>query len=87
MTSDGYTVNTVGTQALSLQTSSGAKQYNLQQLDVIVPAGGNALLAGQEFGYVQLPDGYVKVQAYCDTAAQLSATIPVLQAITFNKNN
>lgn len=85
MTSAGYTVTLGGTQALELQTTAGSKQYELHQLNVTTPAGVQALKAGQEFGYVQLVSGYVKVMAYCDTSDQLPATIPALQSVEFDE--
>jgi len=85
MTSAGYPVTLGSTQTLTLQTAIGSEQYDLHQLNVMTPVGTQALKAGQEFGYVQLANGYVKVMAYCDTSDQLPATIPALQSIKFNE--
>jgi len=90
LTNDGYTVTPVGTQSLTMQTTSGVKQYELQQSRVVTPASmsvQNKLQGGQEFGYIQLSRNYIKVMGYCDTAEQLPATIAALQTIKFDKNN
>jgi hypothetical protein len=44
-------------------------------------------MGGQEFGYLQLPHGYLEIWGYCDTAEQLPATIPALKAIKFDEAN
>jgi len=57
----------------------------LQQASVTTPAGGNKVLGGQEFGYLKLSDkDYLFIEGHCETADQLAATIPALQAITFD---
>ena len=79
----GYTVTPTSTQALALQTATGPVEYELHQSDVTTPTGANKVEGGQEFGYVQLPKGYVKVTGHCDTNDQLASTIPALQSIKF----
>jgi hypothetical protein len=90
MTKDGYVVSSVSTQSLTLQTTSGTRQYELQESNVVTPTNmgtQNKVQGGQEFGYVQLSNGYVKIMGYCNTANELPATIPALQSIKFNENN
>lgn len=84
LSSQGYTVLPVGTQTLMLQTSDGPQKYSLEQSSVTSPSGSSKVMGGQEFGYLQLTDGYLKIMGYCDTAAQLPATIAPLQAINFD---
>ncbi len=84
LTSQGYTVTPGSTQTLTIQTNTGPRQYELQQSSVMTPAGANKLLGGQEFGYLQLSNGYLKIMGYCETADELPATIPALQAIKFD---
>ena len=87
LTNDGYTVTPGSVQTMTLQTTSGPQQYELHQSSVTSPSGSNKIEGGQEFGYVQLPGGYVKVEGYCDSADELPATIPALQTVTFDKDN
>jgi hypothetical protein len=80
----GYTVTALGSQAIELQTSSEPLQYELLQSSVSTPAGAEKLKGGQEFGFVQLSGGYIKIMGYCDTPEQLPNTIESLQAIRFS---
>ena len=84
LTASGYSVTPGNTQALTLLTNTGPKQYVLHQSSVKTPAGLTKVKGGQEFGYVQLADSYIKVMGYCDSGSQLRLTIPALQAIHFN---
>lgn len=84
LTASGYLVTPNKRQTLTLQTNAGGKQYELYQSAVMTPAGLSKVKGGQEFGYVQLANSYIKVMGYCDTASQLPSTIPALQAIRLN---
>lgn len=83
LTNDGYMVTPGGVQTLTIQTKTGPQQYELHQSSVATSAGAQPLEGGQEFGYLQLSNGYLKVMGYCDTADELPATLPALQAIKF----
>ena len=85
LTKQGYSVAPGGNPTLTIQTPQGPQQYQLHQSAVTSPAGASTLEGGQEFGYLQLSSGYLYIMGYCDTAAQLPATIPALQAITFTQ--
>jgi hypothetical protein len=63
----------------TLQTNDGERQYELHQYKA---SGGSdeKLMGGLELGYVQVKNGYVKVEGHCETAEGLSTTIPALQA-------
>lgn len=82
---DGYTVTSMGSKTLSLQTTNGKQSYKLRQLSVTGQGSAGKLKAAQEFGYIQLSNGYVTIEGYCDSTDQLPATIPALQAIKFNQ--
>ena len=69
---------------VALQTAAGPQQYQLHQY-TLSSVGGEQLMGGLELGYVQLAGGYVKIQGHCNTAAELPATIPALQAIKYGK--
>ena len=84
LTSEGHTITPLVAQTMTIQTNTGLRQYQLQQFSVTTSAGASQVLGGQEFGYVQLPSGYLYVEGYCDTPAELAATIHALQAIKFN---
>lgn len=81
----GYT-STPGTiLPVTLRTDTGRQQYKLQQYIVTGTGSLGKPYGGHEFGYLQLSGGYVKIEGYCDTVTHLSATIPALEAIKFNK--
>jgi hypothetical protein len=84
LTSTGHTITPVGTQTMTIRTSSGSRQYQLQQSSVTSPAGTRQVLGGQEFGYLQLSSGYLYIEGYCNTSGELATTIPALQAVTLN---
>ena len=84
LTSRGYTVTPGSTRTLTIQTNTGPQQYELKQSSVITPSSASKLMGGQEFGYLQLTNGYLKIYGYCETAEQLAATIPALQAVKFD---
>lgn len=79
----GYARADRGTLSMTLKTSAGDKPYQLYQYSASGSPGGRAIKGGQALGYVQLADGYVKVEGYCDTFDGLSSTTPALQAIRF----
>ena len=84
LTSEGYTVTPGSAQTLTMQTNTGLQQYELQQSSITTPTGANKILGGQEFGYLQLSNGYLKIMGNCETADELPSTIPALRAIKFD---
>lgn len=85
---DGYTVTTGSIKTLAIQTSAGKRSFKLHQLSVSANSGSQKMkvAGGQELGFIQLHKGYIKIEGYCDSAAQLPATIPALQAIQFHNS-
>ncbi len=81
---NGYTVTPLGSQTLELSINSTPQQYELKQSSVTTPEGAEKVKGGQEFGFVQLSKGYIKVMGYCDTPEQLPGTLASLQAIRFD---
>lgn len=79
--SGDYTVTPSGTQTLTMQTSSGLQKYELHQFAVTTPNGALKVKGAQEFGYIQLSDGYIKIMGYCDTPDELPSTVKALQAV------
>lgn len=85
LTSSGHTITPGATLAATLQTNTGQQSYQLQQSSVTSPTGASKVLGGQEFGYLPLSNGdYLYVEGYCDTPAELAATLPALQAVKFD---
>jgi len=80
----GYTNSPSTVLTVPLQSSEGHKQYQLHQYDVTGSGSAGQIKGGQEYGYLQFQNGYVEVEGHCDTANQLPATIPALQAIKFD---
>jgi hypothetical protein len=88
LTGEGYMVTPGSIQTLALQTSAGSKQqYQLHQYTVTGTGGAGRVEGGQEYGYLQLPNGYVKIEGNCDISEELAATIPALQAVKFDNSN
>jgi hypothetical protein len=83
----GYTSTLVASQMTTVQTNSGSQQYKLYQYNVATPTGGTQVEGGQEYGYLQLSTGYLEVQGNCNTASELSTTLPALQAVKFDAKN
>ncbi|MEO6761606.1 MAG: hypothetical protein ABI220_04505 [Candidatus Saccharimonadales bacterium] len=83
-TGSGNAASEVGTPKVTLQTNSGQQQYDLHQYSITGPEGASKLYSGEEFGYIQLDNGYIKIEGYCKPGDQLPATIPALEAIKFN---
>jgi hypothetical protein len=79
----GYIVTLASIQKLTLTTNTDSQPYNLYQYSVTTPPGANKVEGGEELGYLQLSNGYIKAMGYCDTVNELPPTIPALQAIKF----
>jgi len=82
LSGDGRVVSVIGVPMLMLRTATGDKQYQLHQFQISSP-DPSQVMGGNELGYVQLSDGYIKILGNCNTAEQLSTTIPALQAYKF----
>lgn len=74
----GGTMTQTATVTNVLQTNEGEKQYELRQYTV--DGGSEKAMGGLELGYLQLKDGYVKVDGHCEAVEELAITIPALQA-------
>lgn len=83
--SKNHQVATLETKELTMKTPEGEKPYSLHQskitsadgsYDKTGPKGGNQL------GFIQLTDGYIKVLGNCDTAEELPETIAALNSVT-----
>jgi hypothetical protein len=77
-----------------MQTTAGPQHYQLHQYVVSGGGGGAAqqiegsqVEGGEEFGYLQLSSGYLKIEGYCNAADELATTIPALQAYEFKEAN
>lgn len=87
LTSMGYTITPNETLTIELRSNEGPKQYQLHQYAVAGVGSAGQVKGAQEYGYLQLSDGYVEIEGYCDATDQLPATLPALQAIKFNASN
>jgi hypothetical protein len=84
LASSGYTSKPGAVLNLTLQTDTGQQQYQLHQYAVSGTGSSGQTMGGQEFGYLQLSSGYLKIESYCNTPEQLSTTMPALQAMSFD---
>lgn len=82
----GGTVTPGAVVSMNLQTTDGTKSYDLHQFTTTSADPSDKAMQGMELGYVQLANGYVKVQANCNTADQLPSTIPALNSVKFDQN-
>lgn len=80
----GYGSTPIGVLNMKLQTNAGSHTYQLHQYKASGAPGDRAIKGGQELGYLNLKNSYIKVTANCDSTDELPATIPALQAIKFN---
>jgi hypothetical protein len=82
---EGHTIAAVGTKAMTMKTPDGVKQYQLHQFHTSNPASATSAMErameGNDLGYLQLTNGYVKIVGNCETMAQLPTVIPALQAL------
>jgi len=76
---DSMTVNPTGTTQLSMLTPEGKKDYVLHQYDYVT---ASAIQHGNEYGFIQLSDGYIKITGVCPTADMLPSTQAALSAIS-----
>ena len=82
-TSDGGSMTQIAVTPVTLPTVRGAESYDLYQYDIVSP--DTQILHGLALGYIQLRDNYVKVDAHCETAVELTTAIPALQAYRLDK--
>lgn len=46
---------------------------------------GEKVMGGLMLGYLQLDDGYVKLDAHCETAEELPTALPAMRAYKVDK--
>jgi len=80
--SEGLSLDKIGAQLVTMNTSEGSKEYQLHQYEFTGPAS-NTVAKGAQFAYVPLKDGYIEVRSYCEEAEQLAATSIVFSAVSF----
>lgn len=75
----GNSITKEGIMKMTLRTPGGDRPYDLHQY-AVTGKGDAKLMGGLELGYVQLADGYVKIDGHCETAGELVTTLPALRA-------
>jgi hypothetical protein len=83
LTSAGYAVSPIQDVSTVLHTANGDLPYVLHQYTVTGANSDEAPEKAQEVGYIPLQRGYIFVQAYCSTTAELETTVVALTAITW----
>ncbi len=86
-TTTGYAVTPSSTQAMSMSSNTGQLHYQLHQYSVKATSSTPPAMEGNEFGFITLNSGYIKVEGHCDNTAALPATISALQALKFIATN
>ncbi|MGB3008968.1 MAG: hypothetical protein WBB33_01260 [Candidatus Saccharimonadales bacterium] len=77
----GYTAKPLADTQATIRNGDVDTPYSLHQFVVTGTEKTPQVKEGQEFGYLQLENGYVISKGYCDTTSQLPLTIPVLKSI------
>jgi len=80
---DGYTVNTIASPTVTMQTTNGTLPFTLYQYAALGAGGQDAPYQGQALSYVPTEQGHIKVIGYCDDPVNMPATVTALEAITF----
>jgi len=83
LTTTGGTMTASATPTVTVQLATGIRQYELHEFSLSNDNKSQPLMGGLGLGYVQLPNGYLKIQSHCNTASELPAAILALQAYTF----
>lgn len=83
-TAIGYNVIPHGEVNTSISIGDKQQAYQLHQYTVKATDSTPAVNEGNEFGFIALETGYIKVEGHCSTSQGLSVTVPALHAITFN---
>lgn len=84
LTTTGGTMTASATPIVSVQMSTGVKQYDLYEFSLSSNNTSHPLRDGLGLGYVQLPKGYLEIQSHCNTVSELPTTIPALQVYKFS---
>jgi hypothetical protein len=81
---NGYTVTQSAVQPMMLASKSGNIQYQLHQYAVSGNGSGGQSYAAQEYAFIPLSNGYLKVEGYCTISTNLPATVNALDAYEFD---
>jgi len=71
----------LGTRPQTIRTPEGTKEYSINQYDLVTQTPSQY---GNEFGFIQLKEGYISVTGVCPTADMLTANETALNAIRLN---
>lgn len=77
---NSVSLSKIGEVLQTIKTSEGGKEYVIHQYD-LTPAEGEEYQRGNEFGYVQLENGYIHIFGVCPTADMLGSTISAISAL------
>jgi len=80
--SEGLILSKLGEKSVTMKTSEGSKDYQINQYEFAGP-GSSSMAKGAQFAYIPLKDGHVEIRGYCETAEQLADTMPALLAVGF----
>lgn len=86
-TTTGYAVTPQSDVTMYTLVDGKQQEYQLHQYTVKATSSTPAVKEGNEFGFISVKNGYIKVEGHCDTSAELPVTVPALQAIEFSTTN
>ncbi len=81
-TPGSFTPEPVGSLNLNMKAASNNTSFQLHQYNV-TGADAKQMSDGEEFGAFKVANGYIDIRGYCKTADQLSVTLPVFSAVSF----
>jgi len=81
-TAGTFSLQPTNTLSLAMKTPTGNTPYQLHQYIVTGPDAAQ-MSDGEEFAALKAGTGYIVISGYCKTADQLSVTLPVLTAVSF----
>lgn len=67
----------------TLTTFEGDETYELRHYDLSIE--GEDVLSGYQVGFIEMSEGYVRVEGVCRAAENLEVTKPILEAITLHE--
>lgn len=68
---------------LTIKTFEGDEKYTLRQYDYTIE--GEDVLSGYQVGFIELNDGYVRVEGVCKTAKDLALNLPIFESVSLNE--
>lgn len=83
-TQGSFTLEQTNTENLSMNLSNSDTAFQLHQYNKIIPDAAE-MSSGEEYAVIKAGTGYIKIMGVCKTAQELSITLPVFSAVSFEE--